>query len=155
MKNKKWYSVPSTESWQYMGLMFGALWLAGLSLFDIGVNLIAHGENLLKYLDWILIITTTIVGSWYAGVHHIQEEWNTMWFDRRDDIENIRDDKMYMTSFWKYLFCKVTLIISWLILIGYGIYVILGIQETIDEHPSRIIIGLLVVIVIIIYEKKK
>ncbi len=154
MKNKKWYSVPSTESWQYMGLMFGALWLAGLSLFDIGTNLIAHGENLLGYLDWVLIIGTAIVLTWYGGIHQIQEQWDDVTYAERDDIGGTQDNRMYMSSFGKYLFCKITLFASWLLIIGYAIYWLFGIQEVVDQHPTRIIIMLLVIIAFMVYRKK-
>lgn len=150
----KWYSVPNSESWQYAGLMIVALILIGYSLFDIATSLFVNGDEFIEHLNWILIIGTGIVASWYGGVSKIQEEWDAVWYSERDYIDNWQEDRLYVTSFWKYLFCLSALCISWFILIGFLLYFVSNIEETMDAHPTRIIIGLLVIIAIMLYRKK-
>jgi hypothetical protein len=150
----KWYSVPSTESWQYLGLMGVGLILVGYSLFDIVTSLFANGDEFLGYLNWVLIIGTGIVVSWYAGIAKIQDEWDAVCYSERDHIENWKENRLYMTSLWKYVFCIFTLLMSWLILGGFALYILSSMEEVLNESPEKIIIALLVIIAIMVYKKK-
>ena len=134
--------------------MIITLILVGYSLFNIVTSLFVNGGEFLEYLNWALIVPAIIVGIWYGAIAKMQEEWDAVWYTERDNIDNWQENRLYMTSLFKYIFCLLTLGISWLILGGFTLYLLLSTEEVLNEHPERIIIGLLVIIAVMVYKKK-